>query len=377
MIQSAAPNAAPGDIVAVYDRAGQIFGHALYNPRSQIGLRVLRHGPDPIDDTFWRERIAAAVALRRETLKLDQQTDAYRLVHSEGDALSGLIAERYADHIVIECFSLGIFQRVEMLQQMLADALGPPPTSRDGPPSWKFVVRADERTQQLEGFRLPPTPQPESRRLIIREHDVRFRVDPRHGHKTGFFCDQRDNRLAFAALCNDASVLDLCCNTGGFGLLAKCRGKAREVTALDLDEVALELAKENANLNQARIQHVHADAFGYLRQLITNGKQFDAVVLDPSKLIATREDMREGRQRYLDFNKLALQVIRPGGILLTCSCSGLLSRDDFLDMVRHATRIANRRANVFNVTGAAPDHPLALDCPETSYLKAAWLRVGQ
>jgi len=376
MIQSAAENAAPGDIVSVYDRGGQIFGHALYNPRSQIVLRVLRHGPNPIDEAFWRDRVAAAVSLRRDTLRLDRCSDAYRLVHAEGDGLSGLIAEQFADHVVIECFSLGVFLRIEMFQRLLADALGSPPPVRDGEPAWKFVVRADERVQQLEGFRMVSETPVKSRRLVIREHDVRYRIDPRAGHKTGFFCDQRDNRLAFAALCEDASVLDLCCNTGAFGLLAKCYGKAREVVSLDLDEVALELAKENANLNQARIQHVHADAFGYLRQMISNGRQFDAVVLDPPKLIATREDMRDGRQRYLDLNKLAMQVVRPGGFLLTCSCSGLFSRDDFLDMIRQATHITNRSANVFRVSGAAPDHPIALDCPETNYLKAAWLRVG-
>lgn len=376
MVQSAADNAGPGDIVSVYDRAGQIFGHAIYNPRSQIALRVLRHGPQPIDDAFWRGRIAAAVALRRDALKLDRVCDAYRLVHSEGDGLSGLIAERFADHIVIEVFSLGVFRRIDVLKEMLAEALGPAPSARDEQGEWKFVVRADQRTQQLEGFRLPAPSEVDGRRLIIREHGIRFRIDPRAGHKTGFFCDQRDNRLAFASLCEDATVLDLCCNSGGFGLLAKCRGKAREVVALDLDEVALELAKENANLNQARIQHVHADAFVYLRQMIANGRRFDAVVLDPPKLIATRDDMREGRQRYLDLNKLALQAVRPGGLLLTCSCSGLLSRDDFLDMIRQATHITHRAANVFDITGAAGDHPIALDCPETSYLKAAWLRVG-
>jgi 23S rRNA (cytosine1962-C5)-methyltransferase len=135
------------------------------------------------------------------------------------------------------------------------------------------------------------------------------------------------------------------------------------------------LARDNANLNQVRVRYVHADVYPYLRQMIANGRTFDVVVLDPPKLIATREELSEGRQRYLDMNKLALQVVRCGGVLLTCSCSGLLSPEAFLDVIRQAARITARRPVVFNTSGAAGDHPIALDCPETSYLKAVWLRV--
>lgn len=374
MIDRADPSAQPGDLVTVFDKHGQVFGHALYNPRSQIALRMLRYGPDPIDAGFWRERLGQAFALRRQMLRLDDFTDAYRLAHAEGDGLSGLVIERYADHVVFELFSLGMYRRAEELAALVTELLGPPPAS-PGRPGWKVVIRADDRAQQLEGFRHAPRPAEGPPRVVVRENGVRFRVDVVAGHKTGFFCDQRDNRAALARLARDACVLDLCCYSGGFGLMCRCIGGAREVTSVDLDETALALARDNADLNQVRIEHVHADAFVYLRQMIARGRRYELVVLDPPKLIPTREAVREGRQRYLDLNKLALQVVRPGGVLLTCSCSGLMQRDDFLDMLRQAARISGRTITLFNFTGAAPDHPVAPDCPETSYLKAAWLRV--
>ncbi len=384
MIADVSPDARPGDVVAVYDRRGAFFGRGLYNPRSQIAVRMLRHGPGPVDGAFWRQRISEAVALRRRTLHLDLCTDAYRLVHAEGDGLSGLTAERYADHVVLEVFALGVFQRADMLSRLLREELGSP--GSDGGADWTVQVRADERVQQIEGFRVTEVdvapadagsarPRRVGGRLVVREHGVRYRVDVHRGQKTGFFCDQRDNRRALAALCRDADVLDVCCYTGGFGLCARVVGGAASVTGVDLDEQAVALARENANLNQVRAQFVHADAFPYLRQALANNRQYDAVVVDPPKIVATRAELPDGRQRYLDLNKLALGLVRPGGVLLTCSCSGLVSRDDFLDVVRHAARVAGRRIVLFNQTGAAPDHPVAPDCPETAYLKALWLRV--
>lgn len=395
MLDDADPNAAPGDVVAVFDKQDQLLGHGFYNPRSQIALRMLRFGPEAIDGEFWRQKLGAAVALRRQTLRLDESTDAYRLVHAEGDGLSGLIVERYADHLVVEVFSLGIFRRVTELAGLLMRELAQAGdlTIRD------VVVRADERVEQLEGFRLADAPPIDSALLhqaapressragahrsaddaksvvTIRENGVTFRVDLRRGHKTGFFCDQRDNRAALAPFCRDASVLDICGYTGGFAIYAKLLGAAREVTSVDLDEEAVALAKQNANLNRVRIEHVHADAFPYMRQMATNRRQYDVVVLDPPKLIATRNDAVEGRQRYLDLNKLALSLVKSGGLLLTCSCSGLMSPADFLDVLRQAARITGRQVALLKLTGAAADHPVALDCPESAYLKAAWLRV--
>ncbi len=212
-------------------------------------------------------------------------------------------------------------------------------------------------------------------RVTIREHGVRYRVDVVEGHKTGFFCDQRENRLRLAQLARDATVLDLCCYTGGFGLCAAKLGKAREVCGVDLDAAAIAVARENANLNQVRVDFVFADAFTYMRQMLVNRRQFDVVVLDPPKLAASRLEYEDALRKYFDLNQLAAQMVRPGGVLLTCSCSGLVSREVFTDTVHRAARHAGRRLQMFDFTGAGPDHPVALVCPESAYLKALWLRV--
>jgi 23S rRNA (cytosine1962-C5)-methyltransferase len=235
----------------------------------------------------------------------------------------------------------------------------------------------DERIALAEDFPGRPVASPGlPPRVTIQEHGVRFRVHFAGSHKTGFFCDQRDNRRDLARFCRDRTVLDVCSYTGGFGLHALVRGGARDVTGVDLDEKALALARENAHANQVRLSLVHADAFGYLRQMGVNGRSFGIIVLDPPKLIPGRLDIAAGKRKYFDLNVLALKLVEPGGLLLTCSCSGLLSAEEFLVLLRAAARQAGRAAQVLAVTGAAPDHPIGLDALEGAYLKAVWLRVG-
>lgn len=393
MLRAADPAARPGDIVQVYDRGGQLFGRGLYNPRSQIAVRVLAHGPVPIDDAFWRARLRTAVELR-DRLGLSAVTDACRLVHAEGDGLSGLVVERFADCLVFELFSFGMFQRCGALAEILAELLGLP-SALDRPdraaPHWRIVVRADRQVEALEGFKVTAATAPPGAilagdaagdpgavaPLVIREHGIRYRVDLTGGHKTGFFCDQRDNRRRLATFCRDANVLDVCCYTGGFGLCARILGGARNVTSVDLDEAALAVARDNLNLNQVRNELVHADAFVYLRQMLANQRQFDVVVLDPPKLALSRdpEDLDQALRKYHDLNALGIGVVRPGGLLLTCSCSGLVSQSAFLELVQRASRRSGRNLQLLDLTGAAPDHPVMLNCPESAYLKAAWLRV--
>ena len=397
-----------GDLVHVYDPDGQPFGVGLFNRGAPIVLRMLAHGDVAADDEIFRSRLRDAISLRRETLGLDVATNAYRLVHAEGDRLSGLIAERYANCVVFEMFSLGMHQRRKALEAWIREILGPaaeypdagaarraraapgsPPAHSRGADSgdrgvaakgadWRFFTRVDEHVQELEGIRHTPEAPDTDRptRAEIVEHGVRYWVDFVGGHKTGFFCDQRDNRRRLAELTRpDASVLDLCCYTGGFSLNAKLRGKAGDVTAVDLDENALILARENANLNQARIQFVHSDAFIYLRQMIELRRQFDVVVLDPPKLVRGRGEWETGMIKYNDLNTLAFQVVKPGGLLLTCSCSGLVAEADFLEALRRAARRANRVGQELGRFGAAADHPVMLECPESAYLKSVWFRV--
>lgn len=376
MIRTIDPAARDGDVVSVYDKAARYYGRALLNRRSQIVLRMLTQQEVPIDENFWRGRLESALTLRR-ALRLDDVTDAYRLVHAEGDGLSGLIVERYADWLVFELFSLGMERRAELLARLMSDALGTPRRLErpgDAVDRWSVYLRADDHIARREGFALASQPTP-PRQLIVREHGLRYRLDIAGGHKTGFFCDQRDNRLRLPRFCQDAHVLDICTYTGGFALCAKKLGGAREVTAVDLDENALAIAKENANLNQCRIDFVHADAFIYLRQMLANQRQFDVVVLDPPKFAASRDDLQAAEAKYHDLNKLGLQVVRPGGLLVTCSCSGLVSSEMFTDVLRRAARGARRELQVIDQTGAGPDHPYMLEFPESAYLKVIWARV--
>lgn len=357
-----------GDIVRVVDRENLPLGFGIWNGRSQISLRLLAQGVDPPNLVFWTQRIDRAIALRRETLGLDAVTNAYRVLHAEGDGLSGLIVDRFDDVLSAEIFSLGMYQRIGPILSLIAERLGT-----------KHVrVNVDERIAMAEDFSGRPIVSPKlPPRVTIQENGVRYRVVFEGSHKTGFFCDQRENRQALLRYTPGRSMLDVCCYTGGFGISALVKGEATEVTGVDLDEKAIARARDNGNLNQVRPTYVHADAFGYLRQMRINERGFGVVVLDPPKLIPGRLDIATGKQKYFDMNFLAMSVVEPGGFLLTCSCSGLLSSEEFLHLLRAAARKAGRSAQVLAVTGASPDHPIGLDALEGAYLKAVWLRMGE
>lgn len=363
MIAEADPRAKPGDVVAVYDKSGAPFGAALYNPKSLIGLRLLQRGLAGFDlDAFLAARIDQAVAFRREVLRLDEHSDAYRLVHDIGDGLPGLAVDRYGDHIALEFYSLGMVRLAPRLEWQLKRHF----------PSARFVHRASPHVETMEGFKLKRS---ERAKVKVKENGVIFEVDLGGGRKTGFFCDQRDNRFSAAQLARGRSVLDVCSYTGGFGIYAKKIGGAQDVTCVELDAESCAQAERNANLNQVRISVAQADAFGYLRQMAENKKQFGLVILDPYKLIASQEGWGEGRGKYLDLNRLAFSVVEPGGFLVTCSCSGLLPWDQFQQFVRTAAGSARRQAQIFKKSGAGADHPFAADHPEGEYLKALWCRV--
>jgi len=359
---------ADGDLVAVVDKRGALFGWGFYNSRSQIVLRMFSHGPDRPDESAIASRIARAVALRRQTLRLDRTTDAYRLIHAEGDGLSGLVADRFGEYVVIELFSLAMFRRVQAVQDAIVDA---------GLSVRNFVVRADKHAADQEGFKLGTlSDNSKDRTAVVCENGVKFHVRLARGHKTGFFCDQRENRLALTEFTPGRRVLDVCCYTGGFSCYAAAIGHAEHVTAVDLDEAALDTARQNAALNAVQIDFKHADAFDYLRNVGQSGRRWDVVVVDPSKFVARRDLMDLGLRKYADLNRLAAGVVAPGGILLTCSCSGLVDQTTFVQTVARAMRAAGRTTQVLRVTGAGPDHPFMADTPEGAYLKAVWARLG-
>jgi 23S rRNA (cytosine1962-C5)-methyltransferase len=306
-----------------------------------------------------------AMDLRLDRLRLPEVTDGFRVVHSDGDGLSGLIVDRFSEVLSVSVHSYGVFIRLEAWLQRLHRRLG----------TRRAVVEVDESVARREGISLRKVRSDPVRTVRIREHGVRYEVNFVEGHKTGFFCDQRENRRRLACWTGGRRVLDLCCYTGGFALSAKVNGEASEVTGVDLDEKALGQAKRNTNLNQARIEWVHCDAFAYARQMQSNARRWDVVVLDPPKLVVDREDTEGGRRKYEDLNQLAITLAEPGGLLVTCSCSGLLPAEEFERLAIRAAHRAGRRLQFIDRTGAGEDHPVMSNCPESRYLKVLWARV--
>jgi 23S rRNA (cytosine1962-C5)-methyltransferase len=263
---------------------------------------------------------------------------------------------------VVEYFSAGMFR----YREWIYDAL------RQQFPGCRFHAFADEHVQKQESFDFRGT-EPAAP-AIITEYGVKFRADPAGAHKTGFFADQRENREWLSHQCAGKRVLDLCCNTGGFGVYAAVRG-AEEVVGIDIDEAVIDIAKGNAKLNNVRPRFVQADLFPWLRDAASNGERFDVVILDPAKMTRDREQVIPALKKYLDMNKLAMGVVRPGGLLATFSCTGLVSEEQFLDMLRRAAFYAGRTVQVLKVAGAGADHPWLTDVPESRYLKAVFCRV--
>jgi 23S rRNA (cytosine1962-C5)-methyltransferase len=365
LIGGVSPNAKAGQWVCVYDREGQFFGQGLYHPKARVPLRMFHHDPESRDEAWFQVLIDRAIDLRLQHLKLADKTDAFRVIHSDGDGLSGLVVDRYADVLSIEVHSLGIFQRLSAWLPHMHERLQ----------TRQAVVDVDPNVARIEGIRGAERLSDKVKTVRIREHGIRYEVNLLEGHKTGFFCDQRDNRLRLSQCVKDLRVLDLCCYTGGFSLAAKVLGGAAEATGVDLDEKAIAQAKRNANLNQARINWIHVDAFSYARQMQKNQERWDVVVLDPPKLMLSRDEEAIGRRKYEDLNQLAMSLVKPGGLMVTCSCSGLLSPDEFEKVAIRAAHRQQRRLQFLDRTGAGPDHPVMSNCPESRYLKVLWARV--
>jgi 23S rRNA (cytosine1962-C5)-methyltransferase len=358
----------PGSIVDVVGADGVWIGRGFYNGHSRIALRMLEHDPDVTIDAAWfAARIAEAVRLRRELLRLDEVSNAWRVVHSEGDGLSGLVVDRYDDLLVVEFFSAGMFRHREWIYDALRAQF----------PGCRLHAFADEHVQKQESFDFRPWSSSgtgPTAPAIITEHGVKFRADPAGAHKTGFFADQRENRQWLSQHVAGKRVLDLCCNTGGFAVYAAVRGAA-DVVGIDIDADVIGIAKDNAKLNAVRPRFVQADIFPWLRDAGASGERFDVVVLDPAKMTRDRDQVIPALKKYLDMNKLALGVVAPGGLFATFSCTGLVAEDQFLDMLRRAAFYAGRSVQVLKVSGAGPDHPWRADVSESRYLKAVFCRV--
>ncbi len=364
MIGDVSRDARPGDLVQVLGKEGTPFGWGLWNPRSRMPLRIVSHSLDEIDESFFEKAIHRAAELRCDILKVDSGTDSFRAIHGDADFLPGMVADKFADVLSIEITNLAAWQRLPRWLPLLHECFG----------TKRVVVSVDEELARIEG--IPRSGGVESdpvRTVKILENGVRYEVNFADGHKTGFFCDQRDNRRNFAKLAAGRTVLDLCCYTGGFAISAALAG-ALDVSGVDLDENSVAMAKRNANLNSAKVRFTHADAYTWARTMIENGRTWDLVIADPPKFIHGRED-DIGQGKYADLNKLSLQLVTPGGLFVSCSCSGMLEASDFERFVTVAAHKQQKRLQIFDRTGAGPDHPTLSNYPESRYLKVLWSRV--
>lgn len=364
MIGDVSRDARPGDLVEVIGKEGTRFGWGLWNPKSRMPLRVVSHSLEEIDESFFETAIRRAAKLRREIHKLDEQTESFRAIHGDADFLPGMVADKFADVLSIEITNLAAWQRLPKWLPLMHECFG----------TQRVIVSVDQDLARIEGIPRSGGVESDSLRSVkIREHGVRYEVDFSSGHKTGFFCDQRDNRKKFGALASGRTVLDLCSYTGGFAISAALAG-AEDVIGVDLDENSITMAKRNANLNSAKIKFTHADAFTWARTMIENGRTWDLVIADPPKFIHGRED-ETGIAKYADLNKLALQLVSPEGIYVTCSCSGQLGAGEFEQIVVTSAHRRDKRLQIFDRTGAGPDHPTLSNYPESRYLKVLWARV--
>lgn len=353
----------PGSVVEVHDAKGRFVGRAFWNGHARIALRLLSHDQAETIDAEWiAARIARAVALRRDLLQLDGASDAWRVIHSEGDGLSGLIVDRYAGILVVEYFAAGMWKFRDAIHAALLTHF----------PGAELTWFAESHVQKQESFdcRTGEMPAP----VEVHEYGLRFQAAPGLGHKTGFFADQRDNRRRFAEMAKGRRVLDLCCNAGGFAVHAMAAG-AREAMGVDLDAGILEIARANAAANNVEATFEQADIFDWVRAAVARGERYDAVILDPAKLTRDRNRVIDALKKYFAMNRMALDIIPPGGLLLTCSCTGLVAEADFLEMLRRVALNAGREIQVLDVRGAGPDHPFRTDVPEGRYLKAVFCRV--
>ena len=366
------PDASNGDIVDVLDAGGGWLARGYLNRRSQIRVRLLTWDQnEPVDERFWRSRVQRALE-GRAGLAADPGTDAYRLVYAESDGLPGLIVDRYADWLVLQSLTLGIERVKPLLVELLQELCMPA----------GIVERSDVDVRGKEGLdgaagrlagELPP-----DELLEIRENGFRFLVDLPGGQKTGYYLDQRDNRRRAAAWCHDAQVLNAFSYTGSFAVYALAAG-ARHVTNVDSSLEALQLGERNLALNgfdaDAQADGVAGDVFQVLRDWRATGRLFDVVVLDPPKFAQSQGQVDRAARAYKDINMQAMHLLRPGGMLITFSCSGLVSPDLFQKIVFGASVDAARDVQVVERLSQGGDHPLLLSFPEGEYLKGLICRV--
>ncbi len=357
-------NHEPGSLVEVYDMKKDYIGIGYINPNSLIAVRLLTRERETIDADFFKRRIYKALRYRS---MIGINGDSFRAVFSEGDSLPGLIADKYGDCLVLQFLTLGIEKMKDIIIPIFDEIFSPA----------VIVLRNDSHIRTLEGLplaksvvkgSLPSLP-------LIHEGDIIFEVDPLAGQKTGFFLDQRENRLALSELVHGGKGLDLFCYTGAWGLqLAR---KGADVTFVDDSESALSRVKSNAARNgiETKCEYAKADVFSFLKEEINVGGRYDFIVLDPPAFVKSRLKIKEALKGYREINTLAMKLLSEGGILATSSCSYHIEKSVFVDMLRDSARDARKQFRLVEYRSQGKDHPILLSVPETEYLKCAFLNL--
>ena len=354
-----------GSVVSVNDERGNFIGQALFSDASQIALRFLTQGTEEIDRDWWRKKIAEAAARRH----IAADTNAYRVVYSEGDLLPSLIIDRYADVLVLQTLSQGTDAVKSMLVEILVEQFNPR----------AIVERNDARVRELEGLPLiSGTIYGEAPdELETLQHGLRFLVAPSGGQKTGSFLDQRENRVAArdaAQTTNRGRALDCFTFNGAFAL--HLAGVCEHVTGIDISGEAVAAAQRNAELNQlTNVEFREANVFDALREMEATRERFDAIVLDPPAFAKNRASLKSALRGYKEINLRALKLLNRGGVLVTCTCSYHVSEELFLEVLMQASIDAHRRLQIVEKRMQATDHPVLITMPETYYLKCVIARV--
>ena len=364
-MDAAAKSLAPGTIVRIAAADGRMLGAAFFNPHSLIAARMLSRDADcAIDADFLAAKLTSALALREALF----DRPFYRLIHSEGDGLPGLIADRFGDVVVCQLNAAGMDRLSAELLTALDAVLAPK----------AVVFRNDTPARSLEGLeRVVTVVKGEvSAPIAIEEGGARFFIDPLAGQKTGWFFDQRDNRAFMASLAKGRRVADFYSYTGGFAIRAALAG-ADEVLAFDSSEPALDLARKSADANgvAARCRFAKAEAYGEMERLGGAGERFDVVICDPPAFVKSRKDLNAGAKGYRKMARLAAGIVAPGGFLFAASCSHNMPADRFGEEIAKGVAQTGRGGRVIRQAGASPDHPIHPLLPESAYLKAAVLQL--
>lgn len=361
---------ADGDEVDLVSSADNFVARGLFNSQSKIQVRLYCWEPGvPLDRAFFAARLDQAIRLRHDLLQLSAPDAGYRLVFSESDFLSGLVVDRYGEWLAVQLTALGLARRRELIVELLRERLAPR----------GIYLRTERGVGKLEGLELHDGPlwgEPPPANLTIRENGLQVFINLAEGQKTGYYLDQRENRLAVARLCGGKRVLDAFCYSGGFGLQA-ARAGAASVLGVDASATALELARRNAAANGlTNITFTAADVFHHLAELVATGQRFDVVILDPPKFARNRAAVPEALRGYRRLHQLALKLFDRDGLLVSCCCTGLITQTDLEELIAQVAIDSKRDVQFLDRRGPSADHPVAVTCRETGYLKCIISRVA-